>query len=277
MKRLLILFVSLMFAHTVSAGVGNDKSTAFGGSLKDSTSVDKNHKVKISFTFGNDKDGKSKRDSTETQTRASGVSFGLTFSRFDLGFSKLVDNGSFTLSKDNNFLDYDGWKTSNVGFDLLQFGYRFTSGFKIYLSGGIDWTHIRLQKDITIKRDWPVLSYDTSDVHFDKNRFSSTYLRIPLSFEFRTRDDNNGKKFRFIFGPDMGFLLNGRVKQKSDENGKQKFNDDYHFTKFRYGAFTRIGYGCAGLYVKYYFNDMFENSPAQKGLRNMAFGLTLGF
>jgi hypothetical protein len=32
-----------------------------------------------------------------------------------------------------------------------------------------------------------------------------------------------------------------------------------------------------GIYAKYYFNDMFENSPAQEGLRNFSFGLTLGF
>ncbi len=32
-----------------------------------------------------------------------------------------------------------------------------------------------------------------------------------------------------------------------------------------------------GLYAKYYFNDMFENSPAQAGLKNFAVGLTFGF
>jgi hypothetical protein len=189
----------------------------------------------------------------------------------------LIDNGSFTLSPKNDFLSYRSWKSSNVGFDLLQFGYRFSPNFKIYLSGGFDWTLIRLRKDITIQRDAPALTYVTDSIHFSKNRFSSTYLRIPLSFEFRSKEDSKGKRFRFIVGPEAGLLLGGRVKQISAERGKQKFDDDYHFAKMRYGAFTRIGYGSMGLFAKYYLNDMFENSPAQEGLKNFAFGLTFGF
>lgn len=276
MKRILVLF--LVFTAVRGAYADSAYRSAESAGVADSVGR-KSKSIKIDWSIGRDDDDKrsSRNDSSYKSSRHSGVSFGLTFSRFDLGFSKLIDNGSFTLSRKNSFLEYDGWKTSNVGFDLVQFGYRFTSGFKVYLSGGFDWTHLRLEKDITIKRDWPVLAYDTSSIHFDKNRFSSTYLRIPVSFELRTKEDSNGKKFRFVFGPDMGFLLSGKVKQKSDENGKEKFNDDYHFTKFRYGAFARIGYGGAGLYAKYYFNDMFENSPDQKGLRNMAFGITVGF
>lgn len=275
MKRIFILFIVLTAVNTIYADEVYNKSLPTD-STKTSRTVTKSKKTEVSLSIGKSDESRSEEDGSKG-SRHSGVSFGLTFARFDIGFSKLIDNGSFTLSPENEFLEYDGWKTSNVGFDLLQFGYRFNSAFKIYLSGGVDWTHLRLERNITMRRNAPVLEYDESDIQFSKNRFSSTYLRIPLSFEFRTKEDKSGKKFRFIAGPDMGFLLNGRVKQKSNENGKQKFNDDYHFTKFRYGAFARIGYGGAGLYAKYYFNDMFEKSPAQKGLKNMAFGLSIGF
>ena len=67
------------------------------------------------------------------------------------------------------------------------------------------------------------------------------------------------------------------VKQISPEFGKQKFSDSYHFTTFRYGGFARIGYGDFGISAKYYTNDMFENSPAQAGLKNFSFGFTAGF
>ncbi len=209
--------------------------------------------------------------------KAKGFNFGLTFARFDLGLTTLIDNGSFTLSPANDFLSYRSWKSSNVGFDLIQFGYRFTPKFKIYLSGGFDWTLIRLRKDITIQRDAPVLTYTNDPIHYSKNRFGSTYLRVPLSFEFRSKEDYKGRRFRFIAGPEAGLLLGARVKQISEENGKQKIDDDYHFAKVRYGAFIRLGYGFSGLYAKYYFNDMFENSPAQAGLRNFAAGVTFGF
>jgi len=210
-------------------------------------------------------------------SKPSGFNFGVTFSRFDLGLTTLIDNGSFTLSPQNDFLSYRSWKSSNVGFDLIQFGYRFTPGFKVNLSAGFDWTLIRLRKDITIQRDAPVLTYTDDAIHYSKNRFSSSYLRIPLSFELRSKEYSDGKRARLILSPEAGILLGGRVKQISAEKGKQKFDNDYHFAKIRYGLVTRIGYGDAGFFAKYYFNDMFENSPAQKGLKNFAVGLTFGF
>lgn len=273
MKQLFLSLILLAGFQFTQASVIEEPAAQ--SSDADSIRSTKSKKTDVTFTWG--KEERSSKDSTRTRSKAPGVSYGLTLSRFDLGFSKLVDNGSFTLSDQNSFLDYHGWKTSTVGFDILQFGYRFNSNFKIYLSGGFDWTHIRLRRDITIRKDAPTLQYDESDIDFDKNRFSSTYIRLPLSFEWRSKDDDNGKKFRIIAGPDFGFLINGKVKQKSDENGKQKFNDNYHFTKFRYGGFVRLGYGSTGLFAKYYLNDMFENSPAQEGLQNMSFGVSFGF
>jgi hypothetical protein len=277
MKRLLFTAVicavaSLGFAQTKTTTVTTTTTTIDGNDTTTTTSTKKTNGVKVTM------DGfKAHRERMMKEKKASGFNWGLTFARFDLGLTTLNDNGSFTLSPKNDFLSYRSWKSSNVGFDILQFGYRFNNNFKIYLSGGFDWTLIRLRKDITIQRDAPVLTYVTDSIHFSKNRFSSSYLRIPLSFEFRTKEDNRGKRFRFVFGPEAGILLDGRVKQISDERGKQKLDDDYHFAKVRYGAFMRMGYGFSGLYAKYYFNDMFENSPAQEGLKNFAVGLTFGF
>lgn len=200
---------------------------------------------------------------------------GLTFTRFDIGFSKLIDNGQFDLSPSNEFLDYRAGKTSNVSFDIMQFGYRFGSNFKIYLAGGFDWTLIRLKKDITMQKNTADLSYINEPIHFSKNRFSSSYVHVPLNFEFRTGENKNGKRFYFVIGPEIAFLLNGKVKQISDERGKEKFKDDYNFAPFRYGAVARVGWNSLAFFAKYYASDMFDSTP-QKGVKNMAFGLTFG-
>jgi hypothetical protein len=236
----------------------------------------KHKKGEYNFSFGlkkNNSDSTAKR-----RSKAPGFSMGLTFSRFDLGLTALIDNGSTKLSPQNEFLRYRSWKTSNVGFDVIQAGYRFNPTFKIYVAGGFDWELIRLREDITIQRDPDMsgLKYTKDPIDYDKNRFSSAYLRIPVMFDFRSQDNANGKKWHYVFGPELGVLLTGRVKQISDENGKQKMNYDYHFTKFRYGAVARIGHGSLGLFAKYYFNDMF-NTTAQKGLKNASVGFTVGF
>ncbi len=198
---------------------------------------------------------------------------GITFTRLDIGFSKLIDNGDFSLSPANDFLDYKPGKTSHVSFDVLQMGYRFNSNFKIYVAGGFDWTLIRLKKDITIQDNTDNLTYINEPIQFSKNRFSSSYLHIPLNFELRTKENHNGRRWYLVFGPEVGFLLNGKVKQISDERGKVKVKDDYNFAPFRYGGTIRMGTNGIALFAKYYASDMFE-STAQKGLKNMA--LTFG-
>jgi len=200
---------------------------------------------------------------------------GVTFTRLDIGFSKLIDNGQFDLSPTNEFLDYKAGKTSNVSFDVVQFGYRFGSNFKMYIAGGFDWTHIRLKDDITMQKNMDQLTYTTDAVKYSKNRFSSSYLHVPLNFEFRTGESDKGKRFYFVIGPEVGFLLNGKVKQISDEFGKVKIKDDYNFAPFRYGGTARIGWNSLAFFAKYYASDMFDSAP-QKGLKNMAFGLTFG-
>ena len=212
-----------------------------------------------------------------TYSKAPGFSFGLTFSRIDLGLATLVDNNSFRLSPQNQFLRYRSWKTENVGFDVLQFGYRFNSAIRLYISAGFDWTLIRLRDNITLAEHSPSLSYTQDDIDFSKNRLSSTYLRVPLAFEYRTHDDSDGTPFRFVFGPEGGVLISASQKQVSSQNGTQKFSSDYNLQKFRYGPYVRIGYGLIGVYAKYYMNNMFENSPDQTGLKNLSLGIMLGF
>lgn len=273
MKRL--IFTAIICA----AATGVFAQNADTLKVDTATTTHKSKKFKFSIGDGEGYNVKHLKDTDETKrhSKAPGFTFGLTFSRFDLGLATLIDNGSFTLSPQNQFLRYRSWKTSNVGFDVIQFGYRFNSSFKIYISGGFDWTHIRLRDNITILRDQPVLTYRQDDIDYSKNRFSSSYLRVPLSFDYRSKQNDDGRSFHLVFGPEVGFLLNGRVKQISEENGKQKFNDTYHYATFRYGPFIRVGEGAWGLYAKYYMNDMFENSPDQKGLKNFSFGITFGW
>jgi len=276
MKRLLFTAIIAIVANIGFAQNTTTTTTTTTVTKGDTTVVTTTEKKqRIKFSFG---DRKAKADSVrKARAGKAGFNFGITFARFDIGLATLVDNGSFTLSPQNEFLRYRSWKTSNVGFDLVQFGYRFNNHFKMYVAGGIDWTHIRLREDITIQKGGSSLTYINDDVEFSKNRFSSTYLRIPLAFEFRSSENSNGKRVRFVAGPEIGLLMGGKVKQISEERGKQKIEDDYHFTKMRYGAVGRLGYGSAGIFAKYYFNDMFENSPAQAGLKNFSFGFTFGF
>lgn len=251
-------------------------TTLSASAQQDTTKKDINYGKGVNINIGGGDNGLITRKKRDTLDDNKGRFVGgITFTRFDVGFSKLIDNGSFSLSPTNKFLAYKAAKTSHVSFDVLQIGYRFNTNFKIYIAGGFDWTLIRLKQDITIQKHTPNLTYITAPIAFSKNRFSSSYVHIPLNFEFRTKESGNGSRFYIVAGPEIAFLLNGKVKQISDERGKEKFKDDYNFAPFRYGGALRIGYGSAAIFAKYYASDMFDSAP-QKGLKNMAFGVTLG-
>ncbi|MEJ7691683.1 hypothetical protein [Daejeonella sp.] len=269
MKRLLISALVIFLTAPAFAQV-NKKDTVL---VITADTVKNNNKKSITIRFGTN--GK---DTTKTEIKpSSGFSVQFVAARFDLGLSTYRDNGSFTLLPANSYLERETWKSSNFGFEFFQMGYRFNSYFKIYAGAGLDWNHMRLKQNITFQKDKPTLTYVTETIDFKKNRFSSQYLRIPLSVQLRTKDDKKGNKLNFVFGPEVGFLLNGKIKQVSSENGKDKSKDDYNFNPFRYGAFARLGYGGTGVYVKYYGNDVFAEGQGPKDFKNLAFGLMLGF
>lgn len=203
--------------------------------------------------------------------------FGLTFEHFDIGLGKYHTGSNFSAPAAYPFLENRAWKTLNVGFDLLQFGVRFDPSFKIMLEAGIDWNLIRLVQNVTIQPNQPTLTATQDVIAYNKNRLSNKYLRIPLYFEYRSPQGDKGKRFSIVAGPEIGFLLDGKVKQKSSEKGKVKFKDDYNFEPFRYGGSVRLGYGGAGLFFKYYMNDVFAKNQGPADYKNLNFGFTFGF
>jgi hypothetical protein len=251
---------------------------------KDTVVVKKERKSTVKF----DTDGVSvsigKVDSvivskTKQPARYPRVNFGFNFEHFDLGLSKYHNGGNFSEPTGYEFLEHHTWKTHTFGFDALQFGLRFSPNFKIMLSAGIDWNHISLKRDdVDILPNEPELKYiEVADRELKKNRLSSRYVRLPLYFEYRTAQLEGGKRFSIVAGPEVGFLIDGKVKQKTEGGEKTKVKDDFNFEPFRYGVNARIGYGTTGLFFKYYFNDVFAENQGPSEYKNLSFGLTFGF
>lgn len=269
MKRILVF--ALLSAFAAESFAQNKKDTVLVVTRDTSEKDQKSITIKLN-------DQNKEEDNPEEENKSKGkFSSQFIAARFDIGLSSYIDQGSFTLSPANSYLERETWKSSNFGFEFFQIGYRFSSYFKIYAGAGLDWNHMRLKSNITIQQDKPTLSYTSDAIDYKKNRFSSQYLRIPLSVQLRTKQDKNGDKLNFVFGPEIGFLLNGKVKQISSENGKAKFKDDYNLNPFRYGAFARLGYGGTGVYVKYYANDVFADGQGPTDFKNLSFGLMFGF
>ncbi|HLT42217.1 MAG TPA: outer membrane beta-barrel protein [Sphingobacteriaceae bacterium] len=256
---------------TIEMKVGNDKKKVEIIFEMGDESIDHNLETD---TIPNRPKGDKKTSSPIPKVKKSKFFSGLTFSRFDLGLAKMLDHGKGNLSSENEFLDYRSWKSVNVGFDVVQMGYKFHDQFRVVVAAGFDWTHFRLKNNVIITEGTP-LGYENSDIDYKKNRFSSSYLRIPLTFEVKSKAGAFPHRLKFAGGPIAGVLIQGSQKFKSKEEGKRKNKDDFNYMPFRYGAFARIGYNGFGLFAKYYFNDMFQDSPDQIDLKSLSFGVTL--
>ncbi|GAA4515065.1 DUF4369 domain-containing protein [Sphingobacterium thermophilum] len=260
--------VSVQYTHRPKIVTAQSSSSVTGETV-DTKASSQSKSVTLEVGTKDDK------DDSDKFPRAFG---GITFTRLDWGLSRLLDDGKFSLSDDNQFMKYK--KASNFGFDLAQFGLRVSDNFKTYISAGFEWNYLRLKQNILLKQDVSPIAYeqiDPNEVEYTKNILTSTYLRLPLTFEWRSDKNSKGERVKVAFGAMTGVLLKGTQRLKSKEQGKQKFKDNYSLASFQYGPFLRIGYDDLGIFAKYYVNDFFENSPAQKGLSNLAFGLTLGF
>lgn len=217
-----------------------------------------------------------KKDNNEKDVKYPRVYGGITFTRIDWGFSRLLDNGSFNLSEGNENLSYS--RASNFGFDVAQIGVRTSDNFKIYTAAGFEWNYLRLKNNVLLEQGAQSLTFSPlPEGNYRKNVLTSTYLRIPVGFEWRSPKTRGGERVKIAAGPMFGILLKGTQRLRSNEYGKQKYRDNYNLQSFQYGGFLRVGFGDIGVFAKYYANDMFENSPAQEGLNNFTFGLTLGF
>lgn len=276
MKKIYLTAIAICISQLLSAQVADSVKT-------DSTKVKKSNKFHVLIEEGSVEVSVGDADSVKTTKKAKktvsypDIVFGLTFEHFDIGLSQYHTGSDFGAPVGYDDLETETWKTSNVGFDLVQFGVRFTPNIKVMLAAGLDWNHMRLKKNVTIQPEQPILTITNDAIDYSKNRFSSRYIRVPLYFEYRSPQGKKGKRTSIVLGPEVGFLLNGKVKQVSSKNGKVKFKDDYNLEPFRYGANIRVGYGGAGLFFKYYMNDVFAKGQGPADYKNLNFGLTFGF
>src|SRR5690606_41466241 len=146
-------------------------------------------------------------------------------------------------------------------------GIRFNDQFKVYLAAGFEWNYWRLKQDVLLLENVTPLTYEDLDpeAHYAKNILTSTYLRLPITVELRSRQLKNGKREKLAFGAMTGVLLKGTQRLKSEQNGKQKYKDTFNLRTFQYGPFVRLGYDTLGLFRTYSEHDLFDNVPQQAG------------
>jgi len=96
------------------------------------------------------------------------------------------------------------------------------------------------------------------DTFYDKNKFSLSYLEIPLEIRWRTSTPESHKFWRIYTGFKLGFLVSDRYVFSNDVTTNIiKKNPDLN--KFQYGCYVSAGWNSINVYAYYSLNPIFKS------------------
>ncbi len=194
---------------------------------------------------------------------------------FSIGYNAWLDNGSTALSLANSNLELINNKSTNVNLSYVNY-FKIYKNFIQFSAGvGIDWNNYRFSKNITLSPKADSMNLVVENINYSKNKLMAKYVTVPLQLHFATKPNKKGEMLGVAGGVELGYLLNGRQKQISEEKGKQKIDDDYNLADLRLGYTLCANYGNTGIYAKYYPTSTFKESQGPN-LNTFCIGFKFG-
>ena len=194
---------------------------------------------------------------------------------FSIGYNAWLDNGSTALSLSNNNLELINSKSTHVNLSYVNY-FKIYKNFIQFSAGvGIDWNNYRFSKNITLSPKADSMNLVVDNINYSKNKLMAKYVTVPLQLHFATKPNKKGDMLGVAGGVELGYLLNGRQKQISEEKGKQKIDDDYNLADLRLGYTLCANYGNTGIYAKYYPNSTFKETQGPN-LNTFCIGFKFG-
>jgi hypothetical protein len=194
---------------------------------------------------------------------------------FSIGYNAWLDNGSTALSLANSNLELINNKSTNVNLSYVNY-FKIYKNFIQFSAGvGIDWNNYRFSKNITLSPKADSMNLVVDNINYSKNKLMAKYVTVPLQLHFACKPNKKGDMLGVAGGVELGYLLNGRQKQISEENGKQKIDDDYNLADLRLGYTLCANYGNTGIYAKYYPTSTFKETQGPN-LNTFCIGFKFG-
>lgn len=199
---------------------------------------------------------------------------------FNIGANGYLFNNQIGLPSQYQSMELDYSKSKSLGFDFMIRGLDLFNK-RVYLSPGIglDWNKYHFkdkQQKLSTQNDTVLFLVDSS-VTYDKYKLRTTYLQVPVLLGFRLGNlDKNVVNVQV--GAIAGYNIGALTKSKYAVDGtkyKDKVRDDYNINPFKLDAVARVSFGSVGLYGRYSFTSLFEESKAPT-VTPFSVGLTFG-
>jgi hypothetical protein len=96
--------------------------------------------------------------------------------------------------------------------------------------------------------------------NYKKNKVVFNYLDMPLELRYKSKNEVDGyakRPVRITLGFRVGYLVNSHDKRVDTEGRFKNYNIE-HILQYRYGVYTRLGYGKVSLFLGYTLTPVFE-------------------
>ncbi len=225
----------------------------------------KNGKDSVSVKIGKDK----KKPNSEKRVLTN-------YLRLDLGLNNYLHKGSFSLPKSMSALDLNPGKSVNVNLHLFDQAVKLSANgkFRFYYGTTIQYNNYRFTENVTFSSFNDSLQALPTGYNLKKNKLLTTYVTVPVGFQFESRPDKLKHSFRLAAGPTVGYLIGSHTKQVSSKEGKEKNYNDLNVERLSYGINAKIGYGWFNLYMNYSLSPLFQKDRGPE-LYPVAFGIVI--
>jgi len=211
--------------------------------------------------------------------------FDIHWAGFEIGLNNFMnDNFKMNLSDEDSYMDLNTGKSWNVNLNLLEYdvsliGKRFGVGTGL----GFEFNDYRFDNLLPIDKGANGVIVDSTyagtEYNVEKAKLTTTYITVPLIFEYQVDvgDDNN--KFFLGAGVIGGLKIGSHTKVVYDRDGDEKKNknrSDFYLSPFRYGYTVRAGYGFLKLFANYYDTSLFESGKGPQ-IHPFTVGFMLSF
>lgn len=95
-----------------------------------------------------------------------------------------------------------------------------------------------------------------------KSQLVMNFVELPLELRYTLNPDDPARSFKISIGGRVGYLYDSFNKIKYSQGGEVKTIKDkqyFNLNRFRYGVFTKIGFGSFSFFGYYNLSPMFQN------------------
>lgn len=193
---------------------------------------------------------------------------------FHMSFSHLV-----LLEKPNELTNKwtsNGWQFMLTRETLFSRRSHWGIGYGLGVSTSAWYTNLNI-KSSPNSTDF-TYQYLPADSSYNSNKFSASYIDIPIEFRYRSKSNSYGQYFRFYFGGLIGYKFNSYSHFRNNDYSLKyyRIND---MARWHYGVFVRTGFWLFNLYAYYGINGVFsdiKNGPAGLDkMRSLSLGLSI--